>query len=206
MQNDEVFGVVDHRPRVAVGADPPQKCGKQWSRESVTPAEDKRDIRDEGGDDPGEWLEIVALHEIATSENHRSGAISDSGGVSGGDGSGLGKDGSELLHLFNTDTCEDVLVAGEGGRSFFTFNAYGNDLSLEASGVDGAFRALLGAESVQVLLFAGDFVFLGEHLGGLAHHHLRHRAEESVAIHAIDEFLMSEAIAPARAVKVVGQP
>src|SRR5208282_4608518 len=50
-----------------------------------------------------------------------------------------------------------------------------------------------------------DLVLDGEDLRGLAHQHFRHRAEESVAIHAVDEFLIAETISPASAVKIVGK-
>src|SRR5437660_499813 len=58
-------------------------------------------------------------------------------------------------------------------------------------------------QRILILLIACDFVLLGQHLGGFAHHHPRQGAEESVAIHAVDQFLVAEAVSPASAVKVI---
>jgi len=54
-----------------------------------------------------------------------------------------------------------------------------------------------------ILLFARNLVLLGENFGGLAHDHFRQRAEEAIAIHGVDEFLIAEAVAPASALEVI---
>src|SRR5208282_2440492 len=57
-----------------------------------------------------------------------------------------------------------------------------------------------------ILLFARDIVLPSENLSRLAHQHLCQRAEKSVAIHAIDKFLMAETISPPSALKIIGKP
>ena len=52
-------------------------------------------------------------------------------------------------------------------------------------------------QSKLVLLLAGNFVMFRQQFGGFAHHHLRHGTEKSVAIHAVDQILIAEAISPA---------
>ena len=52
------------------------------------------------GENSGEGPEIVLLDKFFAGENDCGCAIGDAGGVGGGDGSGLGKDGREFRHLF----------------------------------------------------------------------------------------------------------
>ena len=82
----------------------------------------------------------------------------------------------------------------------------GSNLCLEASGGNGARGARLRHQRELVLLVAGDLVLLGENLGRLSHEHLRQRTEKSVAIHAVDEFLIAQAISPARPVEIIRKP
>ena len=79
-----------------------------------------------------------------------------------------------------------MLVASENGGAFLALDGYGNNFGVEASLGLGGGSALLRCEGELILLFASDLILLGEEFGGLAHEHLGHRAEESIAIHAID--------------------
>ena len=99
-----------------------------------------------------------------------------------------------------------MLVATERGCSFFSFDRDGNDLVVESAGRNGPRGAGLGRESELVLLLARDFVLFGEKFGGLAHHHFRQRTEKPVAIHAVHEFLMPEAISPAGLIQQIRNP
>src|SRR5437016_5727112 len=47
--------------------------------------------------------------------------------------------------------------------------------------------------------------FAGQDFSSLSHYHLSHWAEEAVAIHAIDQFLIPKTVPPARAVEVIRQ-
>src|SRR5579864_3199868 len=96
-----------------------------------------------------------------------------------------------------------MLVAGEGSRSLLALDGYGSDFRIEASGRDRASGAGLRHERKFVLLVARDLVLLGEDLGGFSHHHLREWAEESIAIHAVNKFLIAETISPARSVEII---
>ena len=55
------------------------------------------------------------------------------------------------------------------------------------------------SQRILVLFVARDLVLLGENFGSFAHEHFREGTEKSVAIHPVDEFLIAEAISPARA-------
>src|SRR5580693_7754806 len=96
-----------------------------------------------------------------------------------------------------------MLVARKRRGSFFTLDCYGDDFRIETSSSDRAGGAVLRHERKFVLLVARDFVLFGEDFGGFSHHHLGQRAEESIAIHAVNEFLVAEAISPARSVEII---
>ena len=88
-------------------------------------------------------------------------------------------------------------------RTFFALDGHRRDLVVEAPGVNGLLALLLRVQRELVLLFASDLVLLGQNLGRLAHHHLRHRTEKSVAIHSVDQFLIAHAQSPARAIEII---
>src|SRR6202041_830131 len=67
-------------------------------------------------------------------------------------------------------------------------------------------RARLRQQTVLILFLARDFVLLRQHLGRLAHHHLRQRTEKSVAIHSIPLFLIAEPISPPSTVQIIRNP
>src|SRR3984893_15553481 len=98
-----------------------------------------------------------------------------------------------------------MLVAAEGSCAFLVFDGYGNDFIVEAASLNCSPGAGLRHHSVLILLVARNLISLGQHLGSLAHHHLGHGTKKSVAIHAIDQFLMAQTISPARALKIVGK-
>src|ERR1700741_1419833 len=96
-----------------------------------------------------------------------------------------------------------MLVARKRRGSFLTLDGDRDDFRIEASSRDGAGGAGLRHQRKFVLLVARDLVLLGEDFGGFAHHHLGQRAEESIAIHTVDEFLVAETISPARSVEII---
>ena len=69
---------------------------------------------DSRGDDPGKRLQIMLANEVFTRQHHGGSAIGNPGCVSGGDGSGFGENGRELLHPFDAGARNHVLVAGKG--------------------------------------------------------------------------------------------
>src|SRR5712692_11401153 len=98
-----------------------------------------------------------------------------------------------------------MLVAAESGCAFLAFNGYGNDFIVEASRLNCPPRPGLRHQSVLVLLVARNLILLGQHLRGLAHYHLGHGTKKSVAIHAIDQVLITQTRSPARTDKVEGK-
>ena len=72
-----------------------------------------------------------------------------------------------------------------------------NDFGFETALGGGASRALVAFKREGVLLFPRNLVLLGEHLGRFAHDQLRNRADESVAIHSVDQRLIAELESPA---------
>ena len=98
-----------------------------------------------------------------------------------------------------------MFVACEYLRSLLAFDHDWNDLCVKASALDRAFSPLLRAQSILILLFPGNMEFSGQDLSSLSHYHLSHWAEEAVAIHAIDQFLIPKTVPPARAVEVIRQ-
>ncbi len=96
-----------------------------------------------------------------------------------------------------------MFVPRESRRAFLAFQSDGGELRLEVARCDGDGGARLRGERELVLFLAGNLVLLGEDLGGLAHHHFCHGAEEAVAVHAVDQFLVAKPIAPARAVEII---
>ena len=58
--------------------------------------------------------------------------------------------------------------------------------------------SLLAFERELVLLIARDLVHRREIFSGLSHHQVRQRAEEAIAIHAVDEMMIPHAQSPSR--------
>src|SRR6185437_1843471 len=96
-----------------------------------------------------------------------------------------------------------MLVARENLTALLARESNRDDLVIETAGVNGALRALLGAQRVLVLFLASNLVLARKNLSGFAHHHLGKRTEEAVTIHAIDEFLIAEPKSPARAIEII---
>src|SRR5579872_1342622 len=90
-----------------------------------------------------------------------------------------------------------MFVTVERLFSFLAFDVDGGNFIAEMAGFDGACGTGLRAESEAILFVASDLVLVGEHLGCFAHQHLGHRTEESIAMHAVDEFLIAQAKSPA---------
>ena len=87
--------------------------------------------------------------------------------------------------------------------ALLAFDGTGTSLVLKAASGDRSSGAGLRSKGELVLFVARDLVLLGQDFGGFAHDHFCHRAEEAVAIHAVHQFLIAEAITPTRAVKIV---
>src|SRR6202035_266969 len=90
-----------------------------------------------------------------------------------------------------------MFISRKDGSALFTLDSDRYDFRVEPTGGLRCRCALLRYQSKLILLIAGDFILFSENLSRLTHQHLRHRAEESVAIHAIDNLLIAEAISPA---------
>ena len=98
-----------------------------------------------------------------------------------------------------------MLVFVDHYVAFAAGHCHRNDLIAEAAFVICDAGAALRFDRVRVLLFARDFVVVGQRLRGRSHHLVRQRAEKSVAIHAVDHFRVAHAIAPARTRQEVGR-
>lgn len=98
-----------------------------------------------------------------------------------------------------------MFVAGKRLRAFFTFEGDGRNLIGETICGKRGGGAGLGGEREFVLLVARDLILLRENFRGFAHQQLRHGTEEAVAIHAVDDLLIAEAISPASAIEIKGQ-
>src|SRR5271166_2323472 len=99
-----------------------------------------------------------------------------------------------------------MFVAREYGCAFLALDCDRSNFGVEASAGLRRSSALLRHERKLVLLVARDLVLPGQNFSRLAHQHLCHRAEESVAIHTIDKLLIAEAISPARALQIIRKP
>src|SRR5215471_9240557 len=84
------------------------------------------------------------------------------------------------------------------------FNRDRSDFLFEPVDRNGLFRALLGPERKLVLLLATNLVLFGQNFSRLAHDQLAQWTGESVTIHAVDEFLIAEPIAPTSAIQIIG--
>src|ERR1700736_6119971 len=150
----------------------------------------------------GERLEIIFLGEVLAGENYRGGAIRNTRRIASRDRSAFREHRRELSHLLHRGSQEQMFVTSESLRTFLTFKRDRGEFAIKSVAVECCRRASLRAESICILLFTSDLVLLGQNFGGFAHQHFRQGTEKSIAIHAIDEFLIPQAIAPPRAVKI----
>ncbi len=98
-----------------------------------------------------------------------------------------------------------MFITAKGGRAFLAFDRNRSEFGIEASSRNRPSRAGLRHQCIFVLLLARDLVVLSQHFGGFAHHHLRHRTKESVAIHSVDQILIAQPVSPAR-FKIIRNP
>src|SRR5689334_3485184 len=96
-----------------------------------------------------------------------------------------------------------MLIAREHLLALLALDSDWDDLRVKASALDRALSALLRAQRILILLFPRDCELASQNFGGLSHYHLGHWAEESVAIHAINQLLIPKTVSPARAVEVI---
>ena len=99
-----------------------------------------------------------------------------------------------------------MLIARKYLRAFFALESNRSNLGIETAAVNCALGALLRAQRVLILLSAGDLKFARQNFGGFSHYHLRHRTEKSVAVHAVNQFLIPKTVSPARTIEVIRQP
>src|SRR6266853_1616185 len=90
-----------------------------------------------------------------------------------------------------------MFISRKDGSALFALDSERRDFRVEPTGRLRCRCALLRYQSKLILLIARNLILFSENFSGLPHHHLRHWAEESVAIHAIDNLLIAEAISPA---------
>src|SRR5947207_6406459 len=99
-----------------------------------------------------------------------------------------------------------MLVPGGAGSALLALTRYGSNLRIQASSSDGPGRPRLRCQREFILLFTRDFVLTREKFGRFPHDHLRQGAEKAVAVHAIDQFLVAQAVSPARAIEIIRKP
>ena len=106
--------------------------------------------------------------------------------------------GASSAQLFQIRVWERMFVAAKDGCTFLAFDRYGNKLGVESSRGNRPRGAGLRHQRILILFLARNLVVLGQHFGSLAHYHFRHGTEESVAIHAVHQFLIAQPKSPAR--------
>src|SRR5262249_19060892 len=129
--------------------------------------------------------------------------VSYAGGIARRDASGLGKHRRQLGHLFQRRPEEGMFILLHDLSALFGFNCDRSDFFFEFAARDGLFRALLRPERKLVLLFAADLVLSSQNLSRLTNDQLAQWTGKSTAIHAVDEFLIAEPIAPAPAIQII---
>src|ERR1035437_8006505 len=154
------------------------------------------------------WWRLTSLKmsRMRGALGHRRCSIGDAGRIGRCNAAGLGKHGSQFRHLLHGRSQEQVFIAGENGGALLAFDGDRSNFGVETStGLRGR-GSLLRYERKFILLLARDLVLPRENLSRFPHQHLRHGTHESVAIHAIDQFLIPEAVAPARAIEIIRKP
>ena len=101
-----------------------------------------------------------------------------------GDGLGGGAEAGELVHL-------------ELHHLLLLLDHDGDDLVLEAAGLDGGLGLLLGGGAESVQLLTGDAPHVADVLGGGAHVIVVEGVPQTVADHGVDDLLVTHAGAPA---------
>src|SRR5579872_2320885 len=152
-----------------------------------------------------ERLEIALLDKVFASKNDGGCAIGDAGRISSSNGPCFGKHGHELRELFHGCADKGMLVAGKNLWAFFAFEGDRRELGGEAVARQRRGCSSLRRQGEFVLFLARDFILLGENFGSFTHQKLRYGTEETVAIHAVHDFLITEAISPTSAIQIKGQ-
>ena len=152
------------------------------------------------GQNASQRFETVLLNKIFTRKNYSRGAVSDARRIAGGDSAGLRKNGGKFGHFFGPCTSERMLVAIQNLTTFLALQSDWNELGLETPGRQGMRGSSLGTQRELILFLSSDLVLFREHFGGFSHHHLGQRTKKSVAVHAIDKFLVAQAVTPAGAI------
>src|ERR1700758_1627997 len=150
-------------------------------------------------------MEAMFDRERVTGEDHGSRTVGNARRVASGERAGFREYRLEFAQLFESGLAEWVLIAVEDTCARLACERHGDDFFLKPVGRNRGGGTGLGGERELILLIAGDLVLLSQNLGGFTHHHLSERAEKAVAVHAVDEFLVAEAVSPACAVEIIGQ-
>ena len=131
-------------------------------------------------------------------DNHSSRAVGDSRRIARSHRPGFREHRRQFAQLFHARIRERMLVTANDGRAFLAFDGDRDKFGVKSSRGNCTRGAGLRHQSIFILLFARDFIMLGQHFGGFSHHHLRHGTEKPVAVHAVDHFLIAQPESPAR--------
>ena len=174
-------------------------------------------------DQLGHGLQAVLLHGLARGQDDGGSAVVDAGGVGGGDaldvllGVGLmdlgdregmldgllnalrthGESAAQLGDALGGHAGAGELVHLELHHLLLLLDHHGDDLVVEAAGVQSGLSLVLGGGGELVQLLTGDAPHVADVLGGGAHVIVVERIPQTVADHGVDDLLVTHAGAPA---------
>ncbi len=122
------------------------------------------------GDDAGDGGEVEPFEGVFVAEQEGRGAVVDAGAVACGHRTAFTEDGFELGEAFEGGIGARMFVGGEGNRVTFALREHHrNNFICESAGCLGGLVFHLRIVGELILLFAGDFVFIGQIFSGFAH-------------------------------------
>jgi hypothetical protein len=163
--------------------------------------------------DHGQGPQPQLLALVIRHQQQSGGAVVDAGGVAGRDGPDVGDERwGQLLQLRQGQARTKMLVLVHNHGAFLRFDLHRHDLLLEQPSEGCSLHVIVAAESNLIHFLAGNFVLLGEELGGEPHdvwlsaHHgdgpvlwVRHhrRAHHQPVDHCVHQLRVGVADAPA---------
>ncbi len=138
-------------------------------------------------------------------DDQRRGAVIRAGGIAGGHRAVFFECGLEARERFERCVLARRFVRLDDDRLAFLLRDFdGQYLVTHEAGFGGAHGFAMRIERVLVLLRARDFVLLGNELGGHAHVKVFVRFPQAINDHRVENFLVAEPVARARAFQQIG--
>src|ERR1700678_3465430 len=151
--------------------------------------------------DSDHGLDAEFAGSLRAGDDQGRGAVVYPGSIAGGYGAVFLEGRLQCAENFDGGVLAGRLVFfEERGRFAFLLrrNLHGNNLRLEAALFDGSQRFAMRVEGEVVLLFAADFIFLGDVLAGDAHVVVVVNIPEAVVHHGVDDLRVAQTISFAR--------